>query len=319
MMTEDFMLSVIRTHNAINNFNNLIESNKIYELDEEKLTNQFLIMSTLNNNENHLTKQETEVLKKANTFATNLNKKCKEEILTKEEQKVLKTLLTSTILYSNKEINKDTLTTVINRYINSQKTFSSHDLLLYTQYIFNFLNENQNSNTKLEYTYMEAKMTAQKKSSNENIIKINREFFEYSENLNEKEFHELLMYMTFGLLHELSHIKQYEYLKNVNNIEQDELFNDILISTNTKEYEKYHDSLLAERIANEYAINNLPYVLKDIIPKEEMIAYQNKVKQEIKTTPEEKYIKNQEQLIQNAKELLTSEDINTISEVFKTK
>ena len=49
---------------------------------------------------------------------------------------------------------------------------------------------------------------------------------------------------------------------------------------NTKEYKKYHDSLLIERTANEYAINNLPYVLQRIVPEEEIISYQNKLKKE---------------------------------------
>ena len=281
-MAEDFMLFAIRAKNTIKKFGNLIESNKILELDEEELENKLLVITTLNNNEQYLTEEEKEVLKKANAFAANLNKKCKEKPLTQEEQKVLKILLANTILYGNKTVDKDALAILINNYISSQETFSTTDLLLYTQHVFNYLNENQGNNTKLEFTYTNAIMEAQKTPDNENIIKINESIFEDKKKVNEKQFHELLMAITSGLLHESFHIREFEYLKRAKNIEQEELFNDILIATNKEEYDKHHDSLLLERKANEYAINNLPYVLQGIVPEEEITSYQNKLKKTIK-------------------------------------
>lgn len=318
-MEEDIILFALRTKNTINDFDNLIESKKIFELDDKTLENKVLVITTLNKNVNFLTENEKEILKKANDFAINLNKKCKNETLSKEEQNVLRVLLANTILYGNKEIDKDTLAILIYKYIAPQEKFSSFDLLLYTQHIFNFLKENQGNNTKLKFTftYTNAGMEAQKISNNENIIKINKSIFENKKKVNKNKFHELLMEMTVGLLHESFHIQQFEYLKRTKKIEQEEFFDDILIATNTKEYKKYHDSLLIERTANEYAINNLPYVLQRIVPEEEIISYQNKLKKYIKTTPTKEYIQKQKQLVQDAKELLAPEGVKTLSENYK--
>lgn len=318
-MAEDFMLFAIRAKNTIKKFGNLIESNKILELDEEELENKLLVITTLNNNEQYLTEEEKEVLKKANAFAANLNKKCKEKPLTQEEQKVLKILLANTILYGNKTVDKDALAILINNYISSQETFSTTDLLLYTQHVFNYLNENQGNNTKLKFTYTNAIMEAQKTPDNDNIIKINESIFEDKKKVNEKQFHELLMAITFGLLHESFHIREFEYLKRAKNIEQEELFNDILIATNKEEYDKHHDSLLLERKANEYAINNLPYVLQGIVPEEEITSYQNKLKKAIKITPSKEYTEKKEKLVQDAKELLTPEGVEILRENYKSK
>lgn len=318
-MAEDFMLFAIRAKNTIKKFGNLIESNKIWELDEEELEYKLLVITTLNNNEQYLTEEEKEVLKKANAFAANLNKKCKEKPLTQEEQKVLKILLANTILYGNKTVDKDALAILINNYISSQETFSTTDLLLYTQHVFNYLNENQGNNTKLKFTYTNANaiMEAEKTPDNENIIKINESIFEDKKKVNEKQFHELLMAITSGLLHESFHIREFEYLKRAKNIEQEELFNDILIATNKEEYDKHHDSLLLERKANEYAINNLPYVLQGIVPEEEITSYQNKLKKAIKITPSKEYTEKKEKLVQDAKELLTPEGVEILRENYK--
>ena len=63
-MAEDFMLFAIRAKNTIKKFGNLIESNKILELDEEELENKLLVITTLNNNEQYLTEEEKDETKK---------------------------------------------------------------------------------------------------------------------------------------------------------------------------------------------------------------------------------------------------------------
>lgn len=137
--------------------------------------------------------------------------------------------------------------------------------------------------------------------------------------MNKNKFHNSLMGITFGLLHESFHIRELEYLKRTENIEQEELFDDLLISNNQKAYKKHHDSLLIERAANEYAINNLPYVLQRIVPEKELISYQNKLKRKIKLNPANSYIKNKEKLVQDAKDLLTPEGVEQVKEIYNKK
>lgn len=254
-----------------------------------------------------------------NNFIANLNEKCKKEPLSKEEQKVLKELLVNTILYGNTKVDKDTLTIFIHKYVLSQELFSPSDLLLYTQHLFNFLNENQENNIALKFTYTDAIMEARKTPNSGNTIKVDRAIFESEQTIKKKIFYKLLMEITFDLLHETFHIRQFEYLTRVKNIEQEELFNDLLLATNRKEYIKYHDSLLMERQANEYAINNLPYVLQKIVPEEKLISYQNRLRRKIKQKPSLKYIERQEQLIQEAKEKLTPENVKILRKTYEKK
>ena len=160
---EDLILCAIRAQNEINNLDNLIKSKKIFELEDKDLENKLLVITTLNNNEKDLTEEEKEVLKNANEFTDNLTEKCKKETLSPKEQKTLKKLFVNTILYGNKTVDKDALAILINNYISSQENFSTSDLLLYTQHIFNFLNETQGNNIKLKFTYIaNDPMTAQK-------------------------------------------------------------------------------------------------------------------------------------------------------------
>ena len=222
------------------------------------------------------------ILEYENNFIANLNEKCKKEPLSKEEQKVLKELLVNTILYGNTKVDKDTLAIFIHKYVLSQELFSPSDLLLYTQHLFNYLNENQGNNIALKFTYTDAIMEARKTPNSGNTIKVDRAIFESEQTIKKKIFYKLLMEITFDLLHETFHIRQFEYLTRVKNIEQEELFNDLLIATNRKEYIKYHDSLSMERQANEYAINNLPYVLQKIVLEEKLISYQNRLTRKIK-------------------------------------
>lgn len=102
------------------------------------------------------------ILEYETNFITNLNEKCKKAPLSKEEQKVLKELLVNTILYGNTKADKDTLAIFIHKYVLSQELFSPSDLLLYTQYLFNFLNENQGNNIALKFAYTDAIMEARK-------------------------------------------------------------------------------------------------------------------------------------------------------------
>ena len=160
---EDLILCAIRAQNEINNLDNLIKSKKIFELEDKDLENKLLVITTLNNNEKDLTEEEKEVLKNANEFTDNLTEKCKKETLSPKEQKTLKKLFANTILYGNKTVDKDALAILINNYISSQENFSTSDLLLYTQHIFNFFNETQGNNIKLKFTYIaNDPMTAQK-------------------------------------------------------------------------------------------------------------------------------------------------------------
>lgn len=257
------------------------------------------------------------ILEYENNFIANLNEKCKKEPLSKEEQKVLKELLVNTILYGNTKVDKDTLAIFIHKYVLSQELFSPSDLLLYTQHLFNYLNENQGNNITLKFTYTDAIMEARKTPNSGNTIKVDRAIFESEQTIKKKIFYKLLMEITFDLLHETFHIRQFEYLTRVKNIEQEELFNDLLIATNRKEYIKYHDSLLMERQANEYAINNLPYVLQKIVPEEKLISYQNRLRRKIKQKPSLKYIERQEQLIQEAKEKLTPENVKKLRKTYE--
>ena len=259
------------------------------------------------------------ILEYENNFIANLNEKCKKEPLSKEEQKVLKELLVNTILYGNTKVDKDTLAIFIHKYVLSQELFSPSDLLLYTQHLFNFLNENQENNIALKFTYTDAIMEARKTPNSGNTIKVDRAIFESEQTIKKKIFYKLLMEITFDLLHETFHIRQFEYLTRVKNIEQEELFNDLLIATNRKEYIKYHDSLLMERQANEYAINNLPYVLQKIVLEEKLISYQNRLRRKIKQKPSLKYIERQEQLIQEAKEKLTPENVKILRKTYEKK
>lgn len=259
------------------------------------------------------------ILEYETNFITSLNEKCKKEPLSKEEQKVLKELLVNTILYGNTKADKDTLAIFIHKYVLSQELFSPSDLLLYTQYLFNFLNENQGNNIALKFAYTDAIMEARKTPNSKNTIKIDRAIFESEQTIKKKNFYKLLMEITFDLLHETFHIRQFEYLTRLGNIEQEELFNDLLLATNRKEYIKYHDSLLMERQANEYAINNLPYVLQKIVPEEKLISYQNRLRKKIKQKPSKKYIERQEQLIQEAKEKLTSENVKKLRKTYEKK
>ena len=318
-MIDDLILFPIRIKNKINNLNNIIESKKIFELENEDLENELLIITILNNKKNLLTEEEKEILKKANNFVINLNEKCKKETLSKEEQKILKELLVNTILHGNTKVDKDTLAIFVHKYVSSQTSFSSSDLVLYTQHVFNFLNETQGNNIKLKFAYIDSIMAAEKTPNGENIIQVNPTIFEDSQAIKENQFHNLLMKIILMLLHETFHIREFEYLKRAENIGQEELFNDILIATNKKEYKKYHDSLLIERAANEYAINNLPYILQRIIPEEELASYQNKLRKNLELTPTKEYIQKQEQLVQDTKELLTPEAIETLSETIRKK
>lgn len=118
------------------------------------------------------------ILEYETNFITNLNEKCKKEPLSKEEQKVLKELLVNTILYGNTKADKDTLAIFIHKYVLSQELFSPSDLLLYTQYLFNFLNENQGNNIALKFAYTDAIMEARKTPNSKNTIKIDRAIFE---------------------------------------------------------------------------------------------------------------------------------------------
>lgn len=259
------------------------------------------------------------ILEYENNFIANLNEKCKKEPLSKEEQKVLKELLVNTILYGNTKVDKDTLAIFVHKYVLFEELFSPSDLLLYTQHLFNFLNENQGNNIALTFTYTDAIMEARKTPNNGNTIKIDRAIFESNQTIQKKNFYKLLMEITFCLLHETFHIRQFEYLTRVENIEQEELFNDLLIATNRKEYIKYHDSLLMERQANEYAINNLPYVLQKIVPEKKLISYQNRLRRKIKQKPSLNYIERQEQLIQEAKEKLTPENVKKLRKTYEKK
>lgn len=259
------------------------------------------------------------ILEYENNFIANLNEKCKKEPLSKEEQKVLKELLVNTILYGNTKVDKDTLAIFIHKYVLSQELFSPSDLLLYTQHLFIFLNENQGNNIALKFTYTDAIMEARKTPNSGNTIKVDRAIFESEQTIKKKIFYKLLMEITFDLLHETFHIRQFEYLTRVKNIEQEELFNNLLIATNKKEYIKYHDSLLMERQANEYAINNLPYALQKIVPEEKLISYQNRLRRKIKQKPSLKYIERQEQLIQEAKEKLTPENVKKLRKTYEKK
>lgn len=259
------------------------------------------------------------ILEYENNFIANLNEKSKKEPLSKEEQKVLKELLVNTILYGNTKVDKDTLAIFIHKYVLSQELFSPSDLLLYTQHLFNYLNENQGNNITLKFTYTDAIMEARKTPNSGNTIKVDRAIFESEQTIKKKIFYKLLMEITFDLLHETFHIRQFEYLTRVKNIEQEELFNDLLLATNRKEYIKYHDSLLMERQANEYAINNLPYVLQKIVPEEKLISYQNRLRRKIKQKPSLKYIERQEQLIQEAKEKLTPENVKILRKTYEKK
>lgn len=118
------------------------------------------------------------ILEYETNFITNLNEKCKKAPLSKEEQKVLKELLVNTILYGNTKADKDTLAIFIHKYVLSQELFSPSDLLLYTQYLFNFLNENQGNNIALKFAYTDAIMEARKTPNSKNTIKIDRAIFE---------------------------------------------------------------------------------------------------------------------------------------------
>ena len=162
-------------------------------------------------------------------------------------------------------------------------------------------------------------MEARKTPNNGNTIKIDRAIFESNQTIQEKNFYKLLMEITFCLLHETFHIRQFEYLTRVENIEQEELFNDLLFATNRKEYIKYHDSLLMERQANEYAIDNLPFVLQKIVPEEKLISYQNRLRKKCKQKPSKKYIERQNQLIQVAKEKLTPENVKKLKKAYEKK
>lgn len=259
------------------------------------------------------------ILENENNFIASLNEKCKKETLSKEEQKLLKKYLVNTILYDNIKLNKDTLAILFNKYILSQDFFSTSDLLLYTQHLFDFLNENQGNNIKLNFAYTDAIMEARKTPNSGNTIKIDKAIFESKQIIKKKVFYNLLMEITFGLLHETFHIRQFEYLARVENIEQEELFNDLLIATNTKEYKKYHDSLLLEKTANEYAINNLHYILQKIVPEEKLISYQNTLRKKIKLKPSKKYIQRQHQLIQEAKDRLTTENVKKLKKAYGKK
>ena len=318
-MKEDLILFTIRTLYEMNNMNNLIKSRKIYELEDKDLENELFVITILNDYENKLTEEETKVLKNVNDFTDNLTEKCKKEPLSSQEQKVLKKLFAIAILYSNKTVDKDALAILINKYILSQEAFSPTDLLLYTQHAFNFLNETQGNNAKLKVHPIDSfiSMATQKNPFGKYTIEVNKTIFEKKQSMNKKKFYDSLIDITFGLLHESFHIRQNEYLKRVPNIEQEELFNDLLITFNQKAYKKYHDSLLIERTANEYAIHNLPYVLQQTVPEEEIITYLEETKKRRKTIPSKEYIENQTQLVQDAKELLTPENVKVLSEHYK--
>lgn len=74
-----------------------------------------------------------------------------------------------------------------------------------------------------------------------------------------------------------------------------------------------------ERQANEYAINNLPYVLQKIVPEEKLISYQNRLRRKIKQKPSLKYRERHEQLIQEAKEKLTPENVKKLRKTYEKK
>lgn len=85
-------------------------------------------------------------------------------------------------------MDKDTLAIFVHKYVLSQELFSPSDLLLYTQHLFNFLNENQGNNIALNFTYTDEIMEARKTPNSGNTIKIDRAIFESEQTIKKKFF-----------------------------------------------------------------------------------------------------------------------------------
>jgi len=199
----------------------------------------------------------------------------KDRLLNNNETKFLSALLSRLITY-NQKVSKEKIAIYINNcYLNNITSGLSSNLVILLKYTFNYLDDYNKSNLKfylkpsslMEEAIAKLKVIEKKLFVSSDYYNC---FIDDYDTLPLDEFYYLIVFQTVTLLHEYRHYMQFKLInKKVLTKIEERLKKEIVILFNNKEfYNIYGNSFLLEQDANNYAISNLDYFIKKLVPKE---------------------------------------------------
>lgn len=267
-MNYNFIIDMIRDFNRFEILRDKINNDEVLELEDEDIRS----LNFLLNHSEILNENEKSIVNDLETFSHRIcGKVINSQAISESEQKFLDTYLSNKIL-NNFDIDKNLISKYFSNVTCKKESFDTNDLVIATKCIFNFLaTEGYNDlgikffdKDEAENNYLIANYVY---SNNESNIYFSKEYFSRYDGyeIDKKNFDILLCQTALFLLHETFHMMQYKYLSRIDNLKDDELFKEFVLTNDRNFYTENHDLFTIESSANNYAITKLPYLLKFIV------------------------------------------------------
>jgi len=284
MKYNDLILSLIRESNCIDKMYDIVKGNKLLmdlsRKDQMDFLNNISFLKGFDINE--LTKKEQIIIEDYDNMIEKLLYKCRIKTLSESELKVLLFIMSYCSLNNNSFEDEDINVYFNNYFYNGSTYFLVEELILFNNSIVSFIGKMMNIDVKLNYNkFVEVPFCINK---NNDVAEITASYDMYSElfeldTISKEDFYYLLVYQSYALLHEFYHTIQIELVMNNKNYDDIErLEKELVILTKNKEfYNKYHNNFKIEKEADNFALESLKHLLKDVIPLEMLNIYLDKL------------------------------------------
>lgn len=171
----------------------------------------------------------------------------------------------SRCIFHEVKINKKAVNMCAMQIISNNDELCEDNVFVFMQYALNCIC--QEEDREIEFIARDGGFGLWTISAVVNKIYINRQIEEYLYfSLNKEDVENLIVWFTFALLHEVQHIRQFRDLRGNSDLDNSQVFKEIIVGINNPEfYKENHDSFAIEKQANQYAYDFIHYFLKDII------------------------------------------------------
>lgn len=171
----------------------------------------------------------------------------------------------SRCIFHEVKINKKAVNMCAMQIITNNDELCEDNIFVFMQYALNCIC--QEEDREVEFIARDGENGLWTISGVVNKIYINRHFEEYLYfSLNKEDVENLIVWFVFALLHEVQHIRQYRDLRGNTDLDNSQVFKEIIVGINNPEfYKENHDSFSIEKQANQYAYDFVHYFLKNII------------------------------------------------------